>query len=134
MSKSLFEPAEPFGVGHFTATTRFHPKIMVKHFMINDSCKHIFRDIAPVQHRINPDYFGFVRIARQLDRILSVNESSGSPGYITIYFVGKIFTVDLIEKLLEIEMESIVTENSPPRVGRCPFDFVVVGSNKIPKQ
>jgi hypothetical protein len=84
MSKSLFEPAEPFGVGHFTAITRFHPKIMMKHFMINDSCKDIFRHIAPVQHRTDPDYFGSVGIARQLDRILSVNQSPGSPGYIAV--------------------------------------------------
>ena len=134
MSKSLFEPAEPFGVGHFTAITRFHPKIMMKHFMINDSCKDIFRHIAPVQHRTDPDYFGSVGIARQLDRILSVNQSPGSPGYMAVYFVTEVFLIDLIEKFLEIEVESIVTENSSPRVGRCPFDFVVVGSNKIPKQ
>ena len=134
MSKSLFEPAEPFGVGHFTAISTFHAKIVMKHFMINDSAKDIFRDMAPVQYGIDPDYFGFFGIARQLDRILSVNQSPGSPGYMAVYFVTEVFLIDLIEKFLEIEVESIVTENSSPRVGRCPFDFVVVGSNKIPKQ
>ena len=134
MSKSLFEPAKPFGVGHFTAITIFHAKIVMKHFMINDTCKDIFRHIASVQYGIDPDYLGFVGIARQLDRILSVNQPPGSPGYMAIYFVTKVFLIDLIEKFLEIEVESIVTENSSPRVGRCPFDFVVVGSNKISKE
>jgi hypothetical protein len=134
MSKSLFEPAEPFGVGHFTAITKFHPKIMMKHFMINDSCKDIFRDITPVQYGIDPDCFGFVRIARQLDRILSVNQPPGSPGYMAVYFIAKVFLIDLIEKFLEIEVEPLVTEISSSRVGRYPFDFVVVGSNKISKE
>lgn len=48
MSKSFFELAEPFGVGHFAAITRFHPEIVMKHFMINDAGNDIFRDIAPV--------------------------------------------------------------------------------------
>jgi hypothetical protein len=107
---------------------------MMKHFMMNDSCKDIFRDIAPVQYGIDPDYFGFFGIARQLDRILSVNQSPGSPGYMAVYFVVKVFLIDLIEKFLEIEVEPIVTDNSSPRVGRCPFDFVLVGSNKISKE
>jgi len=85
MSKSLFEPAKPFGVGHFAAITRFHAKIMMKHFVINDSSEDIFRDRAPVQYGIDPDYFGFVGIARQLDRILPVNQSPGSPGYMAVY-------------------------------------------------
>ena len=134
MSKSLFKPAKLFGVGHFTAITRLHPKIMMKHFMINDSCKDVFRHVPPVQYGIDPDYFGFVGIASQLDRILSVNQSSRSPGYMTVYLVGKIFLVDLIEKFLEIEVESVVTENSSPQIGRCGFDFVAVGSNKISKE
>ena len=133
MSKSLFEPAEPFGVGHFTAISTFHAKIVMKHFMINDSAKDIFRDMAPVQYGIDPDYFGFFGIARQLDRILSVNQSPGSPGYMAVYFVAKVFLIDLIEKFLEIEVEPIVTENNFPRVGRCPFDFVLVRSYKISK-
>ena len=121
-------------MGHFTAITRFHPKIMMKHFMINDSCKEIFRHIAPVQHRTDPDYFGSVGIARQLDRTLSVNPSPGSPGYITVYFVGKVLLIDLIKECLEIEVESIVTENSSPRLARCLSDLVVVRSNEISKQ
>ena len=121
-------------MGHFTAITRFHPKIMMKHFMINDSCKEIFRHIAPVQHRTDPDYFGSVGIARQLDRTLSVNPSPGSPGYITVYFVGKVLLIDLIKECLEIEVESIVTNNSFSRFNRAFSDFVVVRSNKIAKQ
>ena len=48
MSKSFFELAEPFGVGHFAAITRFNSKIVMEHFMINDACKDIFGDIAPI--------------------------------------------------------------------------------------
>jgi hypothetical protein len=48
MAKAFFELAEPFGVGHFAAITRLHSKIVMKHFMINDTCNDIFRDIAPV--------------------------------------------------------------------------------------
>ena len=48
MSKSFFEQAEPFGVGHFAAIARFHSKIVMKHFMINDAGNDILRDIAPV--------------------------------------------------------------------------------------
>jgi hypothetical protein len=60
MSKSFFEAAEPFGVGHFAAITRFHSKMVMKHFMINDAGNDIFGDTAPVQHRIYPDNFGSI--------------------------------------------------------------------------
>jgi len=48
VSKSFFELAEPFGVGHFAAIARFNSKMVMEHFMINDACNHIFGDIAPV--------------------------------------------------------------------------------------
>jgi len=48
MSKSFFELAEPFGVGHFAAIARFNSKIVMQHFMINDARNDIFGDIAPV--------------------------------------------------------------------------------------
>lgn len=52
----------------------------------------------------------------------------------TVYFVGKILLIDLIEKFFEIEVPSIVTNNSFSRFGRGYSDFVLVRSNKIPKQ
>ena len=48
-----------------------------------------------------------------------------------VYFVGKIFSIDLLEKFFEIEVPSIMTKNSFPRFGRRFSDFVVVRSNKI---
>ena len=48
MSKSFFKLAEFFGVCHFAAIARFHPKMVMKHFMINDATDDIFRHIAPV--------------------------------------------------------------------------------------
>ena len=63
MSKSFFELAEPFGVGHLAAITTFHSKIVMKHFMINDACNDILGDVAPVQRRINANNFGSVGIA-----------------------------------------------------------------------
>jgi hypothetical protein len=45
---ALLKLAEPFGVGHFAAITRFNSKIVMQHFMINDACNDIFGDIAPV--------------------------------------------------------------------------------------
>jgi hypothetical protein len=48
ISKSFFEVAEPFGVGHFAAITTFHSKIVMKHFMVNDAGNDIFRDVASV--------------------------------------------------------------------------------------
>ena len=49
-----------------------------------------------------------------------------------VYFVGKIFSIDLLEKFLEIEVPSVMTKNSSPRIGRRFSNFVVVRSNKIP--
>ena len=134
MSKSLFDATEPFGVGYFAAITRFHSQVMMKHFVINDRGNDILGNIAPVQHRINPDDPGSFGIARQLDRVLSANEPSGSPGYLTVHFVGKIFLIDLVEKFLEIEVASLMTKNGSPRFGRCFFDFVMVRGNKISQQ
>jgi hypothetical protein len=48
ISKSFFEMAEPFGMGHFAAITTFHSKIVMQHFMVNDAGNDIFRDVASV--------------------------------------------------------------------------------------
>jgi hypothetical protein len=134
MSKSSFESTEPFGVGHLAAITRFDSEIVMKHFMINDAGKDISGDVTLVQYRINPDNLGPFRIACELYGPLSANRPSGSPGYMAVYFVGKVILIDLIKKFLEIEVSSTMTENNSPRSGRCFSDFAVVRSNKTSQQ
>ena len=130
MWKFFFEPTEPFGVGHLAAITRFYSEIVMKHFMVNDAGKDIEGDIAPVQNRIDPDQLGPFRIAREFNGFLSANWPSGSPGYMAVYFVGKVILIDPIKKFLEVEVSPTLTENNSPRFGRRFSDFTVVRSNK----
>lgn len=131
MSISSFKLAEFFCVGNLAAVARFHPQVVMKHFMVNDSCYDIFRDVAPVQHRIKADNFGSVGIAGQLNGALLPHPPSGSPGNLAVYFVCKVFVIDLIKKFLEMEVSSRVAQYSSPRPGRGFSDFAGVGRDKI---
>ena len=109
MEISLFHLAEPFGMGHFAAIMRFHSQVVMKHLMIYDAGYDVFRYITPVQHRINADNFGAVRITGEFNRILLPHSPPGTPGYLAVYFVCKVFAIHLVEQFLEMEVSSIMT-------------------------